>query len=775
MVMNKKSVRRETRTIKVIKIGSKMQFRVPSFLTPPLYILLGTIVLLVLLFPFTETVQSFDLPKLHEVAKETIIAPITYDIFRLPEEVDRERKKVIGQVLLVVDFDVEVEKQAMKKLTELRNDVAVFAGKIGSDSAISQVKNRLSRQLSGNALSAIQKRPYLIDDVLMQAQSMLDRGISTVLLVPSMERLTELRTLYNTSFDQHLLYENEFVSLRKDSSETAVRVADIPVLEIALEDAIKRFRVERKFDDEALNTIYEILFAFVRPNINVNGAEYMHRRQKASQGVLEISGKVIKETEIIRNHQEVTAEDIRKIRSLRIALDRMENVQEKRKVAANNVGRLLLVLVPLFFAALYLVRFEDKLLHNYKHLLALAIILCLQVAIIRGAMELIPRLIESSSEMTSLVPEYLIPLAAGSILTAILFGLEISFIFTLYISIYFGIVTGFNQYFFIYALLTGIIASFSSRNIRYRWHFFKAIPLIVMVCIVAITLWQLVGFKLSVVTLISNYGLALISVIASIFLAMMLATVFEHFFDITTDMTLVELSDLNHPILKRLSIEAAGTYNHSVLVGNLAESAAERIGANPLFARVASYYHDIGKIEKSDYFVENCLTVDRSKHTKLAPSMSALIISSHVKDGVELARKYHVPKSIQDVIMQHHGTSMISFFYEKALELDQHNQVKEQEFRYAGPIPQTREASIIMLADSVEAASRSLGTSSPKLLRELVKKIVRDKFLSSQLDQSGLTLRDLDEIGEGFMPVLQGIFHSRIEYPSKDKGLNSDR
>jgi len=246
---------------------------------------------------------------------------------------------------------------------------------------------------------------------------------------------------------------------------------------------------------------------------------------------------------------------------------------------------------------------------------------------------------------------------------------------------------------------------------------------------------------------------------------MMLTPVFEKLFDLTTDMTLVELSDMNHPILKRLSIEAAGTYNHSVLVGNLAESAAQRVGANALLARVASYYHDIGKIEKSDYFVENCLPVDKNRHNKLAPSMSALIICSHVKDGVELAMQHKLPGVIQDMIMQHHGTSTVSFFYEKALEQDPHKQVQEQDFRYSGPLPQSREAAIIMLADSVEAASRSLGTSSPKLLRELVKKIIRDKFLSSQLDQSDLTLKDLDLIVEGFMPVLQGIFHSRIEYP----------
>jgi putative nucleotidyltransferase with HDIG domain len=181
---------------------------------------------------------------------------------------------------------------------------------------------------------------------------------------------------------------------------------------------------------------------------------------------------------------------------------------------------------------------------------------------------------------------------------------------------------------------------------------------------------------------------------------------------------------------------------------------------------VASYYHDIGKIDKPDYFVENCLG-DKNRHNTLSPSMSALIICSHVREGVDLAKKHGIPKVIQDIIMQHHGDSPVSFFYEKALELDPHKQVQEKDFRYPGPTPQTREAAIIMLADSVEAASRSLATSLPKLLRELVKKIIRDKFLSGQLDQCNLTLKDLNDITDGFMPVLQGIFHSRIEYPNK--------
>ena len=240
---------------------------------------------------------------------------------------------------------------------------------------------------------------------------------------------------------------------------------------------------------------------------------------------------------------------------------------------------------------------------------------------------------------------------------------------------------------------------------------------------------------------------------------MVSAMVFENVFDIATDMTLIELSDMNNPVLKRLSIEAAGTYNHSVLVGNLAESAAEKIGANSLRARVASYYHDIGKIKKADYFIENQRKRPQPAHEARAEHERAHHFRAcQGRGGARTAPR--LPRVIRDAILQHHGTSTVSYFFEKARQQDPHNQVREDDFRYPGPLPQTRENAMIMLADAVEAASRSLATSSPKLLRELVRKIIRDKFASGQLDQSDLTLRDLDDIAEGFMPILQGIFHT---------------
>jgi cyclic-di-AMP phosphodiesterase PgpH len=264
------------------------------------------------------------------------------------------------------------------------------------------------------------------------------------------------------------------------------------------------------------------------------------------------------------------------------------------------------------------------------------------------------------------------------------------------------------------------------------------------------------------------WGLA--SGILSSAIVMIILPVFEFLFEITTDITLLELSDLNRPLLRRMVLEAPGTYHHSLMVGNLAEAASDAIGANSLLARVGAYYHDIGKIEKSEYFSEN-ETECKSHHEGLTPSMSALIITSHVKDGVEIAKKYKLNRTITDFIAQHHGTGLIYYFYQRALEkVDDDDALKEEGFRYPGPKPQTKEAAIVLLADSVEAASRALDDPTPARIESLVQKIINNKFIDSQLDECELTLKDMHKISKSFVRILTGTFHTRVEYPENGKG-----
>ncbi|MDA8414707.1 MAG: HDIG domain-containing protein, partial [Desulfobacteraceae bacterium] len=253
--------------------------------------------------------------------------------------------------------------------------------------------------------------------------------------------------------------------------------------------------------------------------------------------------------------------------------------------------------------------------------------------------------------------------------------------------------------------------------------------------------------------------------------------VIESLFNYTTDIKMLELANLNSPLLRDLMVNAPGTYHHSVVVGNLGEAAAESIGANPLLARVAAYYHDIGKISKPLYFIEN-QSGEENRHDKLAPSMSALILVSHIKEGAEVAREKHLGQPIIDIIRQHHGTGLIKFFYERAkTQAESTGQtVEEQDFRYPGPKPQTREAGIVMLADCVEAASRTLVNPTPDHIMGMVQNIINRIFTDGQLDECELTLKNLHEIARSFNRILNGIYHHRIDYPeAARKGGNGIR
>lgn len=258
-------------------------------------------------------------------------------------------------------------------------------------------------------------------------------------------------------------------------------------------------------------------------------------------------------------------------------------------------------------------------------------------------------------------------------------------------------------------------------------------------------------------------------------LAFFLVPVFEQIFNLTTNITLLELSNLNHPILKRMVIEAPGTYHHSLVVSTLAEGACEAIGANALLARVGCYFHDIGKIARSEYFTENQTPATRHKHEKLTPTMSCLVIINHVKDGMELARKYKLKDVIIRFIPEHQGTGVIYFFYKKALDQAQNGEaVDPEDFRYPGPKPQSRETAVAMLADSVEASSRSLKEVTPGSIRALVRKVINEKFIDGQLDECDLTLKDLFRIQESFVHNLMAIFHTRVSYPSASSAAAID-
>ncbi|MFH1772090.1 MAG: HDIG domain-containing metalloprotein [Candidatus Omnitrophota bacterium] len=363
---------------------------------------------------------------------------------------------------------------------------------------------------------------------------------------------------------------------------------------------------------------------------------------------------------------------------------------------------------------------------------------------------------------------YGMPVIGFAILATMLFdNLEFSVLFSIFVSVLGASVgtSSVNNFNVLVSLLSAsIVSSMLSFRVRRRFQVVRAGFVAGVICLFVASImegWQslfIYDFSLTAVCLISGIIYSIL-VLGSL-------SFFEYAFKVVTNLSLLELSDFNHPLLRRLILEAPGTYQHSLVVANLSEAAAESIGANSLLARVGAYYHDIGKMLKPDYFVENQVTY-RDIHKDLKPSMSKLIIVNHVKDGIELATKHHINSKIIDFIIQHHGRTLVYYFYHRAKELEPHTEPQE-EYRYQGPKPQSKEIAIVALADTIEALSRTLEEPNPSRIEETAREVVRKRFMEGELDETTLTLQELEKITRSFIRILNAIFHTRINYPKNE-------
>lgn len=364
------------------------------------------------------------------------------------------------------------------------------------------------------------------------------------------------------------------------------------------------------------------------------------------------------------------------------------------------------------------------------------------------------------------ISPYFFPVAFFSMLVSLLYrDLELALLFSVGLSVFVGVSFGVDLYLTSVLLIGSITGSLFVWNARRRSKIITAGFFVGLVqALAALTFFKHYGIASS--PILKFCSVPFLNGLAASFLVAGLLPVFEFLFKVVTDISLLELADFNHPLLKRLVLEAPGTYHHSLMVGNLAEMASEVVGANSLLSRVGAYYHDIGKLEKPEYFSEN---QDRcaNKHDDLSASMSRLVIMDHVKRGMDLAKKNRLNNAIIEFISQHHGTSLVYYFYRRALEDTQANNgdVKEEVFRYPGPKPHTKETAIVLLADSVEAACRAIDEPNAKRISDLVRRIINNKFIDGQLDACELTLRDLEKISTIFIHILGAFYHSRVEYP----------
>lgn len=503
---------------------------------------------------------------------------------------------------------------------------------------------------------------------------------------------------------------------------------------------------EMKLGKNAEAVVAGIAQTQLRANFILNVRETDKRKQAALSSVEPVRLTVKKGQVLVRTGDVVTAEQIQAMEEMGLYAG---HVNELR-----IFGLAIFVVTVMALTLGYLYKFARPIYENDLHLVLLGLIILITLFLGKTA---------------HYYSDFAAPVAAGALLAAILIDARVGLLTAVILSLFFGVIVDHDLRAVAVVLIGGMVGVYSVSKVTHGYSLTRTGLWIAAINFIVIGSTGFVEQTSSTQILVQGM-LGIISGIASAVITIGFLPYLEHAFNITTPIKLLDLARPNHPLLQRLLLDAPGTYHHSVLVGNLAETAADAVGADPVVVRVGAYYHDIGKIKRPYFFVENQVGGE-NPHDKIAPSLSTLIVTSHIKDGVDLCRDYKLPQAITDIVQQHHGTTLVSYFYKRATENEHGDCIIEADFRYEGPRPQSKEAALVMLADACEAAVRSLSKPNVNRIEATVRKIIRERLHDGQLDECNLTLKDLNTIGDVFIRVLSSMFHTRIEYPDTLKDL----
>jgi hypothetical protein len=524
-------------------------------------------------------------------------------------------------------------------------------------------------------------------------------------------------------------------------------------------------RISQRFpgNERLQKTVLSVASLVLLPNLTFDEEETERRRQRAAEEI-EPVGYLVRENEmIVREGDPVTPTQLLK-------LERLRSLKGSQSFTFQFLGlALLLGLIFELSYRLYIVRHKPSLGSGRDSLVLLSSLFVLVLVLCRLQLSLVGGLAANSpnppwNNLGSYW--YSLPFCTGPMLVALVVETQLSILFAVLFAIPAGLMLGNSLHMAVYTFLGSLVGIYGVTTYRQRSGIWKAGLLVSLTNAAVVLPIDLMTGTLFSSTALLDLWCAFLGGLLTAILISGLVPVFEYLFNLTTDFKLLELANLDHPLLRKMIVNAPGTYQHSFIVGNLAEAAAKAVGANSLLAKVGSYYHDIGKMKNPTFFIENMIGI-RNKHDKIQPSLSALIITSHVREGVEMARKHKLGQDIIDIIQQHHGTTLVTFFYNKAKAIEDASvsEVREADYRYDGPKPQSREAAIVMVADSCEAASRTLKTPTYPKVRDMVRKIVQSKVADGQFDECDLTFRDLHQIEKSVEKVLMAQYHTRIDYP----------
>lgn len=565
------------------------------------------------------------------------------------------------------------------------------------------------------------------------------------------------------------------VSAGGGGREVIVPVHELRDLADGEDIPVSKFNQAKSASSTDQRLFEDFMRSLLAANVTLNRQETEVRKRKAREQVLPV---VIS----IKKNQVIVPEGSL-LQPIHVTL--LNEIEQQRSGRNRNlialVASLMFVVMLLVFSS-YLRRFTlNRVRVDGKDIVIMGAVTLMVVSLTKFFLFLTNTAF--STAFGSMIPEsaflFAAPVASGTMLVGLLIvSGEVVWLFTLFLSVILGLMVDMKFSFMLVTVVGSLAAARGVYGCKRRNDLYWAgvrTGLVNSAMVILVITIQHHGDESYMHQLLWTVPAGFLSGVFSSLVAMMLIPLLESVFNCTTDVKLLELSNLNHPLLKEMIVKAPGTYHHSLVVGSMVEAAAEEIGANPLLAKVMSYYHDIGKTEHAGYFIEN-QKPGQNPHDHLSPHMSKTVLIAHIKDGVELGLKYKLGKPIIDGIVQHHGTTLIAFFFNRALELqdEEIDEVCEDDFRYPGPKPQFREAALIMLADSIEAASRSLDEPTPMRLQNIVKNIIQRKFMDGQLDECNLTLKDLSIIEDSFIRILLGIYHQRIDYPKRAGGGTSE-
>ncbi len=733
--------------------------------------------------------------KVGMLADATIKATHTFDYFPPQEKLENLRREAEKRVLPVFDHQETMGatlarriKQAFEVLAPNDAGVAVDAGEAAApagkaaaakpgagpagepeakDPAAPVPNTEEELENKRTVFSRVIGTRVMADDfkLLLSAPSPRElRGILLGLVVEeAMSNLIASRRAYikNMGREEIVVRHMRGERLGAGGEEKLTNLGRIKGLNrVAQEVQTKADVRAAKLSAPLAQVVVRLAQSLIQPNLAFNSTETNRRVEVARQKVAAKPITYVKGQVIVRDGDPIDADHIHILETMEPKEKSLARVQIPFGV---GIFVLLLILVQYRYARREFSRFYMR----PRDLLAMGVLLVGLVALAKSVVAL-----GGGYSRGAVVPIFIfaIPLASGAMLVRMLISAEAAAVFATVLSLVSGLVVDQSWAVMLFYFITSLVASGGVSRVQSRSTILRA------------GLWAgLVGAGLVLGFRMSREGLwaieTLWGVLAAVggglltsFVTLALLPAKEWLFAYTTDVTLLELANLNHPLLRDLILRAPGTYHHSMIVGSLSETACENIGANGLLARVASYYHDIGKSKNSEYFAENFRSGD-NPHNRLKPSMSALIIRNHVKDTIEMLREHGVPELVIETATQHHGKTLIEFFFHKAREKeDVDDEVLEEDYRYPGPKPQSREAGVIMLADGVEAAARSLPDPTEDRLQGVVQRMINSKFSDGQLDHCDLTLRDLHNIARSFLQVLRGIYHQRPSYPWQKKG-----